>query len=175
LPLLAMAAAPRCGRWRAAPIAGWLLAGLGILGLVFAAPAVDLSQQPPYAKYRQLIQHIPRPLPDLLIAHQGINFLYDFATGLDAMAWAPEPNLDRRAIGRVAWGIRAGEWNEYLDPALARPVHLGGDYDFVSEDVWEAFARVARGRGDDDLQARLDDWRNPHRLRPLSLMHNRSR
>lgn len=35
----------------------------------------DPTQTPPYARYRRLIERIPRPLPELLIAHQGINFL----------------------------------------------------------------------------------------------------
>src|SRR6185295_10804031 len=136
-----------------------------VLGLLFAAPAgFDASADPPYARYRRVAEAVPRPLPPLLIAHQGMSFLYTHLTGADAMAWAPEPELDRKQVGRVAWGIRPGEWMAWAwEPA---PVPLDPEYAYVREDVWEVFVARAKVEGDDDLRERLRDWRNPSKVRP---------
>ncbi|MFL5353157.1 hypothetical protein [Archangium sp.] len=130
---------------------------------------------PPYGRYRALISRIPQPLPGLLIAHQGMNFLYDHVTGHEAMAWAPEPGLDRTRIGRLVWGVRDGEWMAYAptQEGLPGPVRLDRDYVYVREDVYEAFLARAREEGDEDLAERLADWRNPSAVRPESLLRNR--
>jgi hypothetical protein len=145
-----------------------------VLGMLFAAPAgLDASADPPYARYRRVAEAVPRPLPPLLIAHQGMSFLYTHLTGADAMAWAPEPELDRKQVGRVAWGIRPGEWVAWApEPG---PVPLDPEYAYVREDVWDAFVARAEAEGDDDLRERLRDWRNPSKVRPASLLRNRGR
>jgi hypothetical protein len=104
--------------------------------------------------------------------HQGLSFLYGHLTWREAMHWAPESSLDRRTIGRIAWGIRPGEWIEYGAIAPA-PVPLDPDYTYVREDVWEALAAGARAAQDDDLLDRITDWRNPSQMRPASLLRNR--
>ncbi|MCB9792642.1 MAG: hypothetical protein H6741_07915 [Alphaproteobacteria bacterium] len=152
---------PRLGRWS---LALALLAPLSLLGF---AP----QETPPYARFERLIERLPRPLPTLLIAHQGINFLYDHRTGEEAMAWAPEPELDRAGVGRVAWGIRDSEWRAYARGAAVS--RLDAEYDYVEEADWEAFLSRAEVEGDEDLRARLQDWRNPRRVRPASLTRGR--
>jgi hypothetical protein len=135
----------------------------------------DPRATPPYARYRALIARIPRPLPELLITHQGMNFLYDHETGHEAMSWAPEPELDRTRVGRLVWGVRDGEWLAYAPPGegLPAPVRLDHDYVYVREDVFEAFLARAREAEDDTLTERLADWRNPSAVRPASLLRNR--
>lgn len=148
--------------------------GLAVLALPAAAFGFDPASTPPYDRYRALIAAIPRPLPELLILHVGASFLYDHETGHEAMAWAPEPALDRRTVGRVVWGVRDGEWTAWA-PVIpdARPIRLDRDYVYVREDVWEAFVARARAAGDDDLLDRLSDPRNPMRVRPGWLLRNR--
>jgi len=149
------------------PRAAWL-------ALPAATVGFDPALQPPYERYERMVQRLPRPLPELLIAHQGLNFLYDHQTGHEAMAWAPEPELSRQQIGRIAWGIRPGEWRAVLrasDPAV---VTLGDRYHYVREDVWESLVQRAMDRGDDELLERIEDPRNPTRIRPAALTRNRS-
>lgn len=150
--------------------------------LAITAPLVWTSRvgfrpdnTPPYATYREVIDAIPRPLPELLIAHQGINFLYDHRTGHEAMAWAPREALDRVRIGRVVWGVGAGEWLEFLSQGFAGPppYPLPHGYTYVREDVWELFRGAAQTAGDDDLSARINDWRNPRRVRSAAMLRNR--
>ncbi|WP_224363007.1 hypothetical protein [Hyalangium versicolor] len=146
------------------------------LALVLVARwGFDPTQTPPYARYRKLIERIPRPLPELLIAHQGINFLYGHLTWHEAMAWAPEQDLDRTRIGRIVWGVRDGEWITYapVTEGLPTATRLDSSYLYVREDVFEAFLARVKEEGDEELIERLRDWRNPSQIRPVSMLRNR--
>lgn len=152
------------------------LAAVMALGLVVLARwGFNPSATPPYVRYRTLLARIPEPLPELLIAHQGLNFLYGHLTWHEAMAWAPEPGLDRTRIGRIVWGIPADEWEAHAPTrdGVPAPVRLDRDYFYVREDVFESFAAHAREEGDEDVLERLSDWRNPSAVRPASLLRNR--
>jgi hypothetical protein len=192
IPLVLLAVDREASRRWPNPGRGAIVAALcvGLIGpWVGARSGHDPDSAPPYGRYRALVETVPRPLPELLIAHQGINFLYDHLTGSEAMAWAPEPELDPQTVGRIAWGIRDGEWTELAPDADPAPVRLGGEYSYVREDVWRAFlaaageaeatALEADDRADrlgaDDLSERIGDWRNPSRVRPASLLRNRNR
>ncbi|MBN2498726.1 MAG: hypothetical protein JXR96_29315 [Deltaproteobacteria bacterium] len=158
----------------------WLLPALFAAGLCatpLAMLGADARHAPPYGRFRALVERVPRPLPELLIAHRGIAMLYDHVTGREAMAWAPEAALDRKRIGRLAWGVRDGEWLALLpqDDAIPQPVRLDPEYVYLREDVWEAFLEAARRDADPELLERLDDWRNPQRTRPAWLLRGRAR
>jgi hypothetical protein len=142
------------------------------LPLVAAAATTGFEPRahPDYDRYDALIDAIPRPLPDLLIAHQGINFLYDHRTAEEAMAWAPEPELDPATVGRVVWGITDAEWRALAD---APQLRLDPDYRYATELVWQAFVTRAHAEGDDDLRDRLTDPRNPSVVRPSALTRGR--
>jgi len=142
------------------------------LPLVAAAAPTGFEPRahPDYDRYDALIDAIPRPLPDLLIAHQGINFLYDHRTGEEAMAWAPEPELDPATVGRLVWGISDAEWRALADAPHHR---LDADYRYATELVWQAFVARAQSEGDDDLRDRLTDPRNPSIVRPSALTRGR--
>lgn len=159
-------------RWTLAlPARG--LAAVALLATVLSRWGADPRALPPYERFERLIGKLPRPLPELLIAHQGLSFFYDHVTGKEAMAWAPEPELDFTRVGRIAWGIRDEEWMAYATGGPA-PVRLDAAYTFVREDVWARFRGRALAEGDDDLQERLADWRNPSRVRSAALKRNRA-
>ena len=174
MPLLLLAGAEALPRFQLSRGAAALLA-LGCVPL--ARTGFEPTATPPYARYRALFSRIPRPLPPLLIAHQGINFFYDHVTGEEALAWAPEPELERSRIGRLVWGVTDGEWVAYAPTreALPPPVRLDPDCVYVREDVFEAFRAEARAQGDEDLLERLADWRNPSVVRPAALLRNHRR
>lgn len=143
-PLLALGLLPRLPPWVGLPL-------LAALPLGF-----DPHEHPPYERYRGLIAALPEQ-PDLLIAHVGINFLYDHQTGGEAMAWAPEVELDRSEIGRIVWGVRPSSFEGDVTV-------LDADYLYVDEATWETL--------DQDHEA-LDDWRNPTVVRPAALTRGR--
>ncbi|QRO02096.1 hypothetical protein JRI60_25340 [Archangium violaceum] len=153
----------------------WVPALVALALVPLARFGFDPHATPPYGRYRALIARIPQPLPELLIAHQGVNFLYDHVTGHEAMAWAPEPGLDRTRVGRLVWGVLDGEWMAYapIREELPLPVRLDHDYVYVREDFFEAFLARVREEGDEELLDRLADWHNPSAVRPASLLRNR--
>ena len=144
------------GNHQAALLASAALVGSSIFGF-------DQSLNPPYERYERIIDTIPRPLPKLVIAHQGLNFLYDHVTGKEAMAWAPERELNREEVWRLAWGVRRGEW--MMLNARPKPLPLEAEYWWVREDVWEQLVAQA----DDELKEIIADWRNPTEIRPPSI------
>ena len=174
MPLLLLAGAEALPRFQ---LPGWAAALLALLCVPLARTGFEPTATPPYARYRALFSRIPRPLPPLLIAHQGINFFYDHVTGEEALAWAPESALERSRMGRLVWGVRDGEWVEYAPTreGLPRPVRLDRDYVYVREDVFEAFRAEARAQGDEELLERLADWHNPSEVRPEALLRNHRR
>ncbi|MFZ5444489.1 MAG: hypothetical protein ACOZQL_31140 [Myxococcota bacterium] len=152
--------------------ARWLTLVVAVLCVPCARTGFDPRQAPPYGQWRALIARIPRPLPALLIAPQGFNFLYDHETGHESLAWSPEPELDRTAIWRLAWGVRDGEWLELAAGLEPQPRRLSAEVVYVREDVWEAVLTRARALDDEELIERLTAPRNPSRVRPRSLRRN---
>ena len=145
---------------------------VAILVVLFARTGFDPHLTPPYAAWRALIARIPRPLPALLIAPQGLNFLYDHQTQHESLAWSPEPGLDRTSTWRLAWNVTDGEWMEWTQGLEPQPRRLGPDVVYVREDVWDQFLERAHSAGDDGFEARLADWKNPMKVRPRSLQRN---
>lgn len=140
---------------------------------VVAAWPVELAVRaddvtPPYAEYRALIAQIPRP--ELLIAHSGFNFLYHHETQHEAMAWAPEPELDPTRIGRLVHGVEPKEWLAYLPPDVPAPLPLAGGYSYWREDHFRRFLESIEGVDNDDLKLRLAGDLNPRRVRPAFLL-----
>ena len=173
MPLVVLLLAPRLPEAQARPPVILVLVCIALAPGSW--PGIDPGAAPPYERYGEVVEAIPRPLPQLLIAHQGMSFYYDHLTGQEAMAWAPEPELDRAEVGRVVHGVRAGEWLAFAPDRVPapRPVPLGHGYHYLREDLWEAFLDRALEEGDDDLSARLDDWRNPRVARPAHLLRGR--
>lgn len=151
----------------------WLALAVTLLALPLARTGFDPGAAPPYAAWRALISRIPRPLPELLIAPQGFNFLYDHETGHEALAWSPEPSIPRTTTWRLSWGLRDGEWQELAADLSPAPQRLSAEVVYVREDVWEVVTARALALGDDELLERLRDPRNPSRVRPRSLARNR--
>jgi hypothetical protein len=144
---------------------------LGMLLLPAAAWGPAPSTTPPYPLYRAVLDGIPEPYPDLLVAHQGMNFLYDHRTGREAMAWAPDPGFPDARVRRVAYGILPGEWLEVFQDGDPDVVPLGHGYHLVGEPTWRRLVEAAED--DPELAARIADWRNPTRTRPAYLLGRR--
>jgi hypothetical protein len=149
-----------------------LFSGLSALIFVLARSGFDPRVTPPYASWRALIARLPRPLPALLIAPQGFNFLYDHETGHESLAWSPESGVDPTTTWRLAWNVRDGEWAEWAVGLEPQPTRLSAEVVYLREDVWASFLERAMREGDDEFRARLADWRNPTKVRPRSLARN---
>lgn len=151
----------------------FLVVALLLVTTPLARSGFDVSSTPPYARWRALIDRIPRPLPPLLITPTGFNFFYDFVTGHDALAWSPEAAIARETTWRLAWGLTDGEWLEFAEGLSPPPQRLDASVVYVREDVWEVVRTRALQDPDEDLHARINDARNPSRVRPASMLRNR--
>jgi len=149
------------------------LRGLVLASLLLPAAAWGPapSTTPPYGLYRAVLDRIPTPYPELLIAHQGMNFLYDHRTGQEAMAWAPDPGFPPEEVGRVAYGVLPGEWLRVWRDGDPEVVPLGQGYHYVGEVTWRRLSEGAEPGS--DLADRIGDWRNPTRTRPSYLLRRR--
>ena len=158
------------GRQRARPFFVNLAPFAAVLALPIALAVRGDDVTPPNATYRKVIAAIPRPLPELLIVHTGFNFLYHHETSHEAMAWAPEPDLDATHIFRLVHGVRPNEWSAYLPTDTPPPVSLPAGYSYWREDHYRGF--VAQVRDNSELEERLQNERNPHAQRPRFLQRN---
>ncbi len=134
----------------------------------------DIKTDPPYDLYTQMIERIPRPLPQLLITHQGINFFYDHLTGEEAMAWAPDATSPKDTA-RLVYGVSEGDWLAFLDqhPQLSWPIRLTEEYWYVNRDTFDQLISWATENEDRELLELLRSWRNPSRQRPQMLVRNK--
>ena len=80
------------------------------------------------------------------------------------MAWAPEAELERGGIGRIAVGFEADDL-----PNSRNVTALGPNVVYVNEAIWERLLKQA----DPILRARMLAPQNPSQVRPDSLRRGR--
>lgn len=145
-PLIAGALAPWLEALRARTALGsepTRLRWTALLLPLLAPLGYDHDQSPPYAAWARLVDRLPQPLPELVIAPMGLSFLVDHRTGGEAMAWAPDPWLDRTRVWRLAAGLQPEDVTDWGDPDLPAPEWLSPGWAWVREDAWEAIAASA--------------------------------
>jgi hypothetical protein len=129
---------------------------------------------PDYAQYSALAEKIESELskakPELLIAHKGLAEMITFRTGIDALPWQPEYDVDSLRLWRISAEIMPMEFRYFLSKEdQKRVIPLGIDCLTLPETVWQRFVRAAEEDGDEDLLVRIQSWRNPHEERPAYL------
>lgn len=130
---------------------------------------------PGYAHYSSLAEKIEQELaekdPELLIAHKGFAEIITFQTGIDALPWQPEYEVDSLRLWRIASDIMPMEMRYLLSRNDQKQViALGIDCLALPEIVWQRFIAAAEKDGDEDLLERINSWRNPHEERPAYLL-----
>lgn len=133
------------------------------MGLIYQ-PAGD----PPWARYRAIVQELAIPADSLLIAHQGLNHVYTYWHNYaDALNWLPDFPVANDAVWRIAHGVPASALLPYIpmdgaDSSWPLVKRLGAGYVQVREDIWQAW----RNDQEPELREALDNWYNPYRVRP---------
>lgn len=161
--LLAAAAAPPPRRaWP------WLLAA-ALAVLPCQRPLYRLETDPPFRLYQAATRDIELPADSLLICHPGLNNFYTYNHQLkDALAFLPEYPVPADRLWRLSHGVALAEFRAAVPEAVAAGLarREAGPYVLVREDAWRDFlARVDPGR-----RADLENWYNPHSLRPRFLL-----
>ncbi len=128
-----------------------------------------------YKKYAKLtsntLKYLDSTNTDLVISHNALAEYFTFTTGIDAMPWNPEYEIETTKLWRIATDIRASEMQYYLNEDDMESVHkIGIRYFLMPEYLWQKILSEATKKGDDFLLEKLNTWRNPHRIRPGFLL-----
>ena len=162
---------------------GWIQRWTTLLAtLIFAIISLQQIQpqqfDPDYQRYSRLAErtasHFSGQAPELLIAHKGLAEVITFKTGIDALPWLPEYEVERPY--RIAAGVSDFEIEAILGRSLgegSRP--LGMFYLLLPEKDWQEFvAKVEASGSDEELLERIYSWQNPMEIRPTYLLRNKS-
>lgn len=128
-----------------------------------------------YKKYAQLtektLEHLNSENTELLIAHNALAEYFTFTTGIDAMPWNPEYEIEQNKLWRIATDIRQSEIAYYLNESEMKEVHkISIRYFLLPDHLWQKVLTQAEVKGDGFLIEKLNTWRNPHRIRPGFLL-----
>jgi hypothetical protein len=162
------------GQVRARYTGGTMAIGAVVVALRVPAP---LAFDPPHARYAAVVNAALRAVhdlkPGLVIAHKGLAELFTFTSGIPAMSWEPESDIDPSTIWRLATNVDAWEIIDVLETrATPAPVALPYTRALVREDVWRRFRDEAID-APNNTRARAWSDVNPSRQRPAFLRRKR--
>ncbi|HZY83050.1 MAG TPA: hypothetical protein VFE50_26205 [Cyclobacteriaceae bacterium] len=112
---------------------------------------------------------------ELIIAHKALAEYIVYSTGIDAMSWIPEYEIDKARLWRIAEGVKDVQFNCYLDPDDMAFVHrITPTYCLIREDYWTKFLLRIKNDSNEELLNDLTNWKNPSKMRPKFLLKNKS-
>jgi hypothetical protein len=163
---------------------GYLISGLCgffvLLGFISYKSYRPLKHDPPYHVYNNMSTRVSSMNDttsiELIIAHKSLAEYIVYATGVDAMSWIPEYEIDEGKLWRVAADVKDVQFRYYLSTDDLKFIsRLSPSYAFVREDVWVKFIGKVKADGNDELLVELSTWRNPDKMRPDFLLKNKRR
>ncbi len=106
----------------------------------------------------------------LVIAHQGLNYYYDYITKKDALAYIPDAEkYPDDLTWRITYGITYDGFMSVLPHDYVKkypPIKaLTQRYYLVREDLWKYF--IVNLKENDYLREIAYSWRNPHKKKPV--------
>ncbi|MBN2434407.1 MAG: hypothetical protein JXK07_03975 [Spirochaetes bacterium] len=136
---------------------------------------------PPYEKYHgmslKLIKRLGVTKNDyhLFIMHKALAEIFTYETGLDALPWAPGLKYEGARVLRLVYGVEPELYKKYLvDEELAKVFLLQGSYTCIEEDVFKIFCDRLK-QDDPAAFEKINNWRNPLKVRPDYLMRGKKR
>lgn len=139
---------------------------------------------PPYALYQKVSERTIANLGadnnlELLICHKSLAEYFTFSTGIDALPWLPEYEIDPNKLWRVATDIPSSEIQQYFTQSNQKEAKsirkLSVDYWLVREDVWQDFLAKLSNDGKAETLRQLHTWKNPNEIRPTYLLKSKEK
>lgn len=158
-----------------------LLCGLFAIVSVFSYRAYNPAEfDPPYAMYKSITTGVMKEIDTdntkLVIMHKGLAEYFTFTTGLDAMPWQTDEDIDSARVMRVSCNIENMEFKRLLEPSeMQQVLRMGLQYYLMPEKVWRAFTAKAIIENEGDLISRIRSVENPWQLRPGFITRGRKR
>lgn len=159
-------------------VTGVLCVGFFLSGLVSYKSYRPAKHDPPYGVYnvaaRQIASTVDNSTCELIIAHKSLAEYMVYATGIDAMSWIPEYEIETEKLWRIAADVKDIQFSFYLEAKdLDLIYRLTPSYCFIREDVWRKFIGNVEKDHNTTLLEELRGWRNPDKLRPYFMLKNR--
>ena len=145
--------------------------------LFFSTWVYNPARDPDYRLYERAIAPVDLPADSLLISHQGMNFFYTYKKWKGprwegSLCWLPEYEVPVEKLWRLAHGVT------FREVATARPDWVKDGrlkesvfpYLLIREDCWNAFLRTQPR----ERVRSLENWFNPHTVRPAFLRVHRT-
>ncbi|MGB0522303.1 MAG: hypothetical protein ACPGJS_05055 [Flammeovirgaceae bacterium] len=133
------------------------------------------QHDPPYPLYQKLtartFEYIRKSETELVIAHKSLAELFTFSSGIDALPWIPEYQIEKERLWRIATDLNRNQFEFYLPESQLFP--LSANYYLVREDQWQKFLQALQADGETETLTHLNSWKNPHQIRPYYLLKNK--
>ncbi len=133
-----------------------------------------LLHDAPYAKYDRVTQKvfdfIKNKNPELVIAHNALAEYFTFTTGVDALPWQPEYEIEDEKLWRIVADVRLPLFRSYLNEKDFKSIQrIGVQYFLMKESVWQEFKNKLLENKESEILEQINTWRNPHKIRPSYL------
>lgn len=139
----------------------------------YAPEALD----PPYMKYERVVENSMKHINnnvELVIAHKALAEFFTFNTGIDALPWKAEAEVDKSKIRRLAYGVTEKDLKFYLKGVDSLFYKISSEYIFVDETIWQKFVEEVEASDDEYLKSIVKSWENPYKQRPQYLLRNKN-
>jgi hypothetical protein len=128
-------------------------------------PVYQPPKDPPYQKYREVVQSLELDEDSLLIAHLGLNHIYTYEKGFkDALNYLPDFPVPEEKLWRLAYYAPQLTLSRLFPENMARGEiqFLPYDYTLIREDLWQKYLHWE----DEEIITSLTNWYNPDKTRP---------
>jgi len=136
---------------------------------------------PPYEKYHGMSQKLIKRLGvtkndyQLFIMHKALAEIFTYETGLDALPWAPGIKYEGARVLRLVYGVEPKLYKRFLsNEELEKVFLLQGRYTYLDEDLFGIFCERLKEFAPDEFE-KINNWRNPLKVRPDYLMRGEKR
>jgi hypothetical protein len=133
------------------------------------------KHDPPYLLYAKISERVINQMDgkelELLICHKSLAEYFTFTTGIDALPWLPEYEIQAEKLWRVATDIPNRKIQQYLTQSNQQKTKkLSIGYYLIREDSWQAFLNKLQKNRELETLHQLETWRNPNKMRPSYLL-----
>lgn len=150
----------------------WIAFSLFLICLFSASSYLPKKHDPPYLRYQKMCKKLPNKNIELIIVHKGFAEYLTFYTGIDALPWQVEYNVNPEKLWRIVHKIDYQYFIYHLkdSPNYQR---LGFHYTLIREDIWQELVKKMKTENDKIYLEHTKKWYNPHVIRPQYLLQKR--
>ncbi len=133
------------------------------------------KHDPPYSLYSKISERVIAQMRnkelELLICHKSLAEYFTFTTGIDALPWLPEYEIEKKKLWRIASDVPERKIQQYVSESNQQSIKkLSVGYHLIREDIWQIFLKELQENGELETLHQLETWKNPNKIRPPYLL-----